>query len=101
QVTSGDFDDTQPAWSPDGTEIAFVSARHEDRDYDSHSDVFVVPAAGGEPRRVTGTDGACGAPAFSPDGQAIVHLHTAEWPANALLRLADATGGNLRHVDPG
>ena len=35
QLTDGEFADTHPAWSPDGTQLAFVSARHEDRDYDN------------------------------------------------------------------
>ena len=35
QLTEGDFADTHPTWSPDGTHLAFVSARHEDRDYDN------------------------------------------------------------------
>jgi dipeptidyl aminopeptidase/acylaminoacyl peptidase len=32
QVTRGDYDHGDPAWSPDGASIAFVSARHETRD---------------------------------------------------------------------
>jgi dipeptidyl aminopeptidase/acylaminoacyl peptidase len=45
QVTRGDYDHGDPAWSPDGASIAFVSARHETRDEDAVSDVFVAPAA--------------------------------------------------------
>ena len=53
QLTQGDWDDTQPAWSPDSRRLAFVSARHADRDYDRAADIFVVDAEGGEPVRVT------------------------------------------------
>ena len=38
QVTSGDFDDAQPAWSPDGKSLAFASNRAKpdpDRTYNS------------------------------------------------------------------
>jgi dipeptidyl aminopeptidase/acylaminoacyl peptidase len=39
--------DTRPRWSPDGRQIAFVSAR------DGGSQVYVVPAAGGAAKKVT------------------------------------------------
>jgi dipeptidyl aminopeptidase/acylaminoacyl peptidase len=68
QLTRGDYDHGDPAWSPDGGAIAFVSARHESRDQDAASDVFVVQADGGDPARVTTTELAVGRPAFSPDG---------------------------------
>jgi dipeptidyl aminopeptidase/acylaminoacyl peptidase len=71
QLTRGDYDHGDPAWSPDGNAIAFVSARHETRDEDAASDVFVVPAEGGDPVRVTATDLAASRPAFSPDGGTI------------------------------
>ncbi len=93
QITDGDWDDTQPAWSPDGNQIAFVSARHEEREFDSASDIWVVPAAGGEPRQVTQTKGARGAPSWSPDGTKIAHIQHPDWPANGLLRIISADGG--------
>ncbi len=99
QVTEGDWDDTQPAWSPDGQLLAFVSARHEERDFDPRSDVWVTPNPGGEARCITSTDGACKAPSWSPDGKTIAHIFTPTWPANGTLRLADAKGGNCRLVD--
>ena len=71
QLTRGDFDHGDPAWSPDGRTVAFVSARHESRDEDALSDVFVAPAAGGDALRVTATDLAVSRPAFSPDGATI------------------------------
>jgi dipeptidyl aminopeptidase/acylaminoacyl peptidase len=74
QLTDGDFADSDPAWSPDGGALAFVSARHEDRDYDNASDVFLVSAEGGEPRRLTDTAGPVSSPAFSPDGRLIAYV---------------------------
>ncbi|MBK6317319.1 MAG: S9 family peptidase [Dehalococcoidia bacterium] len=94
QVTEGDWDDTQPAWSPDGQSLAFVSARHAEREFDSASDLWVIPATGGEARQVTTTSGARGAPSWSPDGAKIAHIHHPDWPANGTLRLigVDGTG---------
>jgi dipeptidyl aminopeptidase/acylaminoacyl peptidase len=74
QLTSGDYEDTRPAWSPDGTRIAFASARHEDWDLTSISDVYIVDASGGEPERLTGMDGESGSPSWSPDGSRIAYL---------------------------
>jgi dipeptidyl aminopeptidase/acylaminoacyl peptidase len=73
QVTRGDFDHGAPAWSPDGSTLAFVSARHEERDRDLASDAFVVDVAealarGTDARQVTRTTTTVGAPAFTPDG---------------------------------
>ena len=53
QLTDGDWVDADPSWSPDGRLVAFTSARHEDRDHDDASDIWLVGAEGGEPRRVT------------------------------------------------
>jgi dipeptidyl aminopeptidase/acylaminoacyl peptidase len=71
QLTRGDFDHADPAWSPDGRRVAFVSARHADRDDDELSDVFVVPAEGGDAVQITRTTTTAGRPAFSPDGRTV------------------------------
>jgi dipeptidyl aminopeptidase/acylaminoacyl peptidase len=59
QVTAGDWDDHGIAFSPDGAALAFISARHEGRDDDLRSSVFLVdprdPSA--EPRDVTAAYG--------------------------------------------
>jgi dipeptidyl aminopeptidase/acylaminoacyl peptidase len=74
QLTDGDFEDERPAWSPDGSRIAFNSARHPDWDTDLFVDLFVVAADGGEPERLTATDGACWFASWSPDGTRIAYL---------------------------
>ncbi len=76
QMTFGDCNEGMPAWSPDGRSLAFVSARHEDRDFDNRSDIWIVAAddAPGEPRRVTRTAGPCAMPVFAPDGQSLAYV---------------------------
>ncbi|HYN02449.1 MAG TPA: protein kinase [Vicinamibacteria bacterium] len=54
----GLWDHRQPAWSPDGREIAYADARN----------LWLVPAAGGRAGRVTSSPGPDGEPAWSPDG---------------------------------
>ncbi len=74
QLTWGDCEDASPTWSPDGTKVVFVSARHDDWDITPITDIYVVDAGGGEPERVTGLDGECSSPSWSPDGSRIAYL---------------------------
>ena len=71
QVTGGDADDADVTWSPDGTELAFVSARHEGADADRVSDVYAVRPDGSGLRRVTDSRAAVSHPAYDPAGGTI------------------------------
>lgn len=63
QLTTNEGTDWMPAWSPDGREIAYASR-------DDGDAIWVMPATGGEPRKVSDAGGA--GPAWSPDGQWLV-----------------------------
>jgi dipeptidyl aminopeptidase/acylaminoacyl peptidase len=69
QVTSGDADCDDVAWSPDGGELAFVSARHQRADRDLVRDVYVVATDGSGLRRVTESRSHCALPAYDPSGR--------------------------------
>ncbi len=70
QVTSGDFDHDDVAWSPDGQTLALVSARHESRDTDLATDVWLCAPDGSGLRSVTHGDSRLSVSLvrFSPDG---------------------------------
>lgn len=75
QVTTGDYSDSQPAFSPDGRELAFVSNRTADRDYNCASEIWVISVQGGRPRCIAGGDDAYfWHPAWSPDGVSIAFV---------------------------
>jgi dipeptidyl aminopeptidase/acylaminoacyl peptidase len=75
QVTSGDFDHEAVAWSPDGQSLAFVSARHDSRDANLASDIWLCATDGSELRSITGTAStprlSVSKVTFSPDGLAV------------------------------
>ncbi len=74
QLTDGDFEDQMPAWSPDGSTLVFVSARHDDWDLEPTTALYTIPAAGGIPEARTTHDGVCLLPSWSPDGATIAFV---------------------------
>ena len=79
-LTPGDFDspptqqeDAAIAFSPDGSELAFVSNREgaDKEAWTTNNDVFLVPAAGGQARKLTPNPAADVQPQYSADGRTI------------------------------
>jgi tricorn protease len=65
QLTTGGHE-TMPIYSPDGKWIAFRGQ------YDGNGDVFVIPADGGEPRRLTWHPGQDTPVGWTPDGKKVL-----------------------------
>ena len=57
------------AISPDGSEVCFVKGSDPDPAVSTNSDLYVVPIAGGEAKKITGNPGADNSPAYSRDGK--------------------------------
>jgi len=68
QFTHGDQLDSQPKWSPDGTEIAFLSNRRNEK----QDQIYIIPCYGGEARKLTDVKGNIGDFEWSPDGRQLV-----------------------------
>jgi dipeptidyl aminopeptidase/acylaminoacyl peptidase len=72
QITSGELDEDGPVWSPDGSLIYFLADRVKESYYEApDTDLYAVPAKGGEIRRIVSIDGPIGDFALSPDGRQV------------------------------
>ncbi len=102
QVTSGDFDDSEPAWSPDSKFLAFTSNRSTpDSDLTYNTDIWVVDASnthkGAHLTQVTTNPGIDISPTWSPDGKSIAYVTMLDPKlfdyATHHLAISPATGG--------
>jgi Tol biopolymer transport system component len=87
-LTHNPADDFTPAWSPDGTQIAFVS----DRDGDKQPELYVMDADGRHLHRVAGGNGQFANPMWTSDGRALVSMHG--W--QQLYRIDPVSGSEQR-----
>jgi dipeptidyl aminopeptidase/acylaminoacyl peptidase len=77
QLTDGDWDDGEAAWSPDGTQIAFTSNHADDRWRMPGADIYTLALPAGKAgtlRRLSDGTLSCSSPSWSPDGKTIAFL---------------------------
>lgn len=80
QITEGEGDFRAPAWSPDGSQIAFITNAIEERDYNRRSEAHVISVKGGESQCWSQGLSRVDALLWSPDGKrlAAVGSHDAD-----------------------
>jgi Tol biopolymer transport system component len=90
------YDEQSPTWSPDGRWIGFISNRSENPDFNRDADdIYVMPASGGEYRKIETPIGGKGWLNYSPDGKWIAYFATegdGDWYKNQGLWVVPADG---------
>ena len=84
--------EAEPAFSPDGAQLAFVWNGQNEDNYD----IYVKPVGSGFPRRLTTDEARDHSPAWSPDGKRVAFLR--ESPDGHKLIVASAAGGPEREL---
>jgi Tol biopolymer transport system component len=97
QLTNYSGQDWGPAWSPDGSQIVFVSMRHH-----SSGEIYTMNADGSSVVRLTTNTVLDGDPDFSPDGSKIVFVSIRSGSYGELWTMnADGTGQTLLYDSTG
>jgi dipeptidyl aminopeptidase/acylaminoacyl peptidase len=82
--------------SPDGRRVAYVVAEVDVKDNAINSDLWLVPAGGGAPRRLTTSKKADSQPRWSPDGRMIAFVSARE--ERPQIWLIDPDGGEAERL---
>jgi TolB protein len=90
QLTSDPASDIQPAFSPDGTRVAFASDRA------GTWDIWIQPIAGGPPIQITDSAADEIHPSWSPDGAQLVYSSLPAEGGPWELWIADAAAGGVK-----
>jgi Tol biopolymer transport system component len=95
-LTNSAVDDQAPAWSPDGTKIAFASTRNGNT-----GDIYVMNSNGAGETSLTTNMAADTTPAWSPDGSKIAFMSDRDGRYQIYMMNSDGTGQVNLTNDPG
>ncbi|MFV2072094.1 MAG: prolyl oligopeptidase family serine peptidase [Thermoanaerobaculales bacterium] len=87
---------SDPQVSPDGRLIAFTVTRADLGRNEADSDLWLLAAAGGEPKRLTSGPGADHSPRWSPDGKKLAFISDRSGVDN--LHIISIDGGEARQL---
>lgn len=84
QLTSGRFAESEPIWSMDGRQIFFASLHVDEPYYElPKTEIYSVPAGGGEPTKLTTLDLGVNGLTLCPDGKRFAFTASANEPVNS------------------
>jgi len=86
RLTIGTAAEEDPAWSPDGKQIAYTTDR------DGNREIYVADADGSTPKRLTVNAAADYGPTWSPDGKRIAFVSERDGNAEIYVMNVDGTG---------
>ena len=89
---------SSPAISPDGSQAVVAVTRYELEDDKSLTDLWLVPADGGDARQLTTHAGSDSSPAWSPDGRFIAFTSQRGDDEQAQVYVIPLGGGEARRV---
>ncbi|NLJ39551.1 MAG: hypothetical protein GX432_12430 [Candidatus Atribacteria bacterium] len=90
RLTDNDFDDKNPAWSPDEKQIAFSTNR------DGNYEIYLMDTKGNNLVRLTENEYDDGSPCWSPDGSKIAF--TSQRDGNNDIFTMNSDGSNYRNL---
>ncbi len=93
----------QYSFSPDSKEIAYTSNIDEVQATSTNSDIWIVPLAGGTPKKITTNPGSDSTPLYSPDGKYIAYrsqLRGGYESDRFRLMLYERASGKITDISP-
>jgi dipeptidyl aminopeptidase/acylaminoacyl peptidase len=91
---------SDPQLSPDGSSVVYVVSEIDRSTDKTNTSLWLVPASGGEPKRLTTTPGTNNSPRWSPDGRTVAFISSLPRPDARADRREGQGEGSLQKQGP-